>query len=54
MISKRRKIEFVMAKKIEPSGDRKKRTVAAIPNMGVKKLWIASLGPCPPPPGGRL
>jgi hypothetical protein len=42
-------------KKIDPSGDKKKRTVAAIVAMGVKKLVSESLGPPPPPPlRGRL
>jgi len=56
VMSKRRKIELVIAKKMDPSGDRKKRTVAAINAMGWRKLEIASLGPppFPPPPGGRL
>jgi hypothetical protein len=52
---KKRTMEFVIAKKIDPSGDKKKRTVAAIVAMGVKKLVSESLGPPPPPPlRGRL
>lgn len=50
----KRTMEFVMAKKMEPKGDRKNRTVAAIVRMGVARLAILSSLSPPPPPGGRL
>jgi hypothetical protein len=53
----KRTMEFVIAKKMEPSGERKNRTVAVMVRIGVMTLLMASLGPGfppPPPPGGRL
>lgn len=51
----KRKMEFVIAKNMEPSGERKNRTVPMMVRIGVITLLIASLGSgFPPPPGGRL
>jgi len=49
-------MEFVIAKKMDPRGERKKRTVAAMVRSGVTMLLNASFGSglLPPPPGGRL
>lgn len=46
-------MEFVIAKKIDPRGERKKRTVAVMVRSGVTMLLMASFGSgFPPPPGG--
>lgn len=45
-------MEFVIAKKMDPRGERKKRTVAVMVRSGVTMLLMASFGSFPPPPGG--